>query len=65
MAEIDVFYIKGIDREGRLVELAKFFDAGHANAHLSKFTRPTSPWTEVGIVIVKERLEDQHPAHRR
>lgn len=66
MSTVDVYYVKGIDLSGNVVELAKFFDAAHARTHLERFvTRATQPtYREVGIVIERERAEDQHPAHR-
>ena len=62
---VTVYLVKGIDLNGAVVELGKFFQHGHALEHIAKHdTSLRRSYREVGVVIVEEREEDQHHAHR-
>lgn len=63
---IRVYYVCGITPDGVVTDLAKFFRAEHARAHLERFPRVSrqAPYREVGVVIREERPEDQHPSHQ-
>jgi len=58
--KITVHYVIGHDPQtNQRVELAKFFQRGHADDHVTRLGR----WYNVSVEAREERLEDQHPAH--
>lgn len=59
---VTVYVVAGLDPQGHVVELGKFFDAVPAQEHRAKFGL-TSKWRDVGVIIREEPKSAQHPAH--